>query len=204
MIKTYAIVATQLSFTALLTAGIYSSESAKEFVRDNFYLHYVALILGVALMCTLVCCVKQARKVPRNYILLGLFTVCWAYMVAGVTQWYEPEDVFMATVFTAAMVIGLTIFACFCNMKLTWLWGIAAAGSIAVFPLIIFFWIFPSKLLFIIICFFVIILTSIYIIWDTKMIMTKLDLDEYIIGALMLYVDIVQLFMWLLSLLGNS
>lgn len=89
-------------------------------------------------------------------------------------------------------------------MKLTWLWGIAAAGSFAVWPLMIFCWIWPSKLLYNILCFFVIILTSIFIIWDTKMIMTKLKLDEYIIGALMLYVDIVQLFMWLLSLMGNN
>ena len=112
-------------------------------------------------------------------------------MVAGFTQWFEPDDVLMAITLTFAMVVGLTLFACFCKMKLTALWGIGAAMSIAVWPLIIFMWIWPSKILYQIICFFVIILTSIYIIFDTKMIMKKLNLDEYIIGALMLYVDIV-------------
>lgn len=125
-------------------------------------------------------------------------------MVAGFTQWFEPDDVLIATALTFSMVVGLTLFACFCKMKLTCLWGVAAAGSIAVWPLIIFMFLWPSKLLFQIICFVVIILTSIYIIFDTKMIMHKLELDEYIIGALMLYVDIVQLFMWLLSLMGSS
>lgn len=110
----------------------------------------------------------------------------------------------MAATLTTAMVIGLTLFACFCKMKLTWLWGVGAAMSLAVWPLIIFMWIWPSKILFQIVCFFVIILTSIYIIYDTKLIMKKLGLDEYIIGALFLYVDIIQLFMWLLSLMGSN
>ena len=88
-------------------------------------------------------------------------------------------------------------------MKLTCLWAICAAGSLALWPLIIFLFIFPSKVLFQVIAFFVVILTSIYIIFDTKMIMTKLSLDDYVIGALMLYTDIVQLFLWLLSLMGS-
>ena len=185
-------------------AYVLSSEDAKEWIRDNYYLHYVALIVGIALMCTLACCKKHARKVPRNYILLFAFTICWSYMVAGFSQWFEPEDVFIAAALTTAMVFGLTLFACFCKMKLTWLWGIAAAGTIAVWPMIIFFWIFPSKVLLNIICFVIVVLTSIYIIFDTKMIMKGLDLDEYIIGALLLYVDIVQLFLYILSLLGNN
>ena len=76
-------------------------------------------------------------------------------------------------------------------MKLTVVWGIAAAGSTAVWPLIIMLFIFPSKMLFQGIAFFVIILTSIYIVFDTKLILKKLGLDDYILGALMLYTDII-------------
>ncbi len=69
----------------MASALVFNSESAKQWVRDNYYLHYVALIIGIALMCTLVCCQRHARIVPRNYILLAAFTVCWTYMVAGFT-----------------------------------------------------------------------------------------------------------------------
>ena len=89
------------------------------------------------------------------------------------------------------MVIGLTAFACCCNMRLTWLWGVGAAASFAVIPLFLFCLIYPSRILFNLLCFVFIILTSIYIIYDTKLIMTKLQLDEYIIGALLLYLDII-------------
>ena len=89
------------------------------------------------------------------------------------------------------MVLGLTIFACCTKMKLTWLWGVAAAISFAMWPLIIFCFVWPTKFIFNLICFAVVILTSIYIIYDTKLIMKKLKLDEYIIGALLLYIDII-------------
>ena len=56
VIKVYGIVSAQLSLTVLATAIIYNSESAKEWIRANYYLHYVALVIGIALMCTLVCC----------------------------------------------------------------------------------------------------------------------------------------------------
>jgi len=49
-----------------------------------------------------------------------------------------------------------------------------------------------------------VILTSVYIVIDSKSIMTRLQLDEYIIGALMLYCDIIKLFLFLLSLMGKK
>ena len=204
VIKVYAIVAAQLSVSVIGTGYVLSSEDAQEWMKDHIYLHFVAIVVGIALLCAIHCCKNNARIVPRNYILLGLFTICWSYMVAGFAGQFEPEIVFMAAALTFAMFIGLTLFACFCKMRMTVLWGIAAAGTIAVWPMIIFFWIFPSKAFYNVLCFFIVILTSIYIIFDTKLIMGYLSVDEYIIGALILYVDIVQLFIYLLSLLGNN
>ena len=50
----------------------------------------------------------------------------------------------------------------------------------------------------------IIALTSIYIVYDTKVIMEHLDPDEYIIGAIMLYVDLIQLFIFLLAMCGGG
>ena len=181
----------QLLFTTICCSIAVGYEPAKEWIRENYWLHYVALFGGIVCMCSLVCCLKNARKTPRNYILLSIFTVFWSYMVAGFTQWFEPSDVITAAAITTGMVLGLTLFACCCKMRLTWLWGIGAALSCAIWPLIIFMIFIPSKMLYNLICFLVVILTSIYIVWDTKMIMTRLSLDEYVIGALMLYTDII-------------
>lgn len=204
VVKVYAIVSCQMLITVAMTAFVLAHEPAKEWVRENYWTHYVAMIIGIALICSLCCCMKNMRIVPRNYILLFMFTLCWSYMVAGFSQWFEPGDVITAAGITAGMTIGLTVFACCTKMKLTWLWGIGATISFAVWPLLLFCFIYPSKLLFNVIAFLIVILASIYIIFDTKLIIKKLNVDEYIIGALLLYLDIIQLFMWVLSLFGSN
>lgn len=49
---------------------------------------------------------------------------------------------------------------------------------------------------------------GLYIIYDTQLILGKgeasLGIDDYIFAAMSLYIDIVQLFMYILQLLGNS
>jgi protein lifeguard len=49
-----------------------------------------------------------------------------------------------------------------------------------------------------------VVLSSIYIIFDTRLIITKMSYDDYIIAALMLYIDIINLFMYILALFGSA
>lgn len=85
VMKVYTIVFCQLLLTTIVTAGVYNSESAKLWFRENYWITYLCLFIGIGISCALICCQKNARKVPLNYILLAVFTVCWAVMVAGCT-----------------------------------------------------------------------------------------------------------------------
>ena len=111
----------------------------------------------------------------------------------------------MAAVTTLFLFLGLTAFACMCkSMKLDICWGLGMGLSLAFFPLILWFIIFPSKALYNVICAFGVILFSVYIVLDTRIIMTHLDYDEYAIGALMIYIDLIQLFLYILQLFGSN
>ena len=126
--------------------------------------------------------------------LLFTFTLAESYLVASICSLYEeaPEVVLMAAVTTLALFIGLTIFACCCKMmKLTFCWAIGAAISFCMWPMFLFMWIYPSEMLYNMFCVLGCILFSIYIIFDTKMIQKYLSVDEYIIGALMIYIDVI-------------
>ena len=48
-----------------------------------------------------------------------------------------------------------------------------------------------------------VVLFSFYIVYDTDMIMNDLGYDAYIIGAVILYIDIINLFLKILSIMGN-
>jgi hypothetical protein len=63
----------------------------------------------------------------------------------------------------------------------------------------LFFFIFQSPLLHLIYITISIIVYGLYLIYDTQLIMggrqNELDIDDYIIAALMIYVDIIVLFL---------
>ena len=57
-------------------------------------------------------------------------------------------------------------------------------------------------------CEIVIVIYSVFIIYDTQLIAggryNEISFDDYVIGALMLYVDVVGLFIYIMSLLGSK
>ena len=199
VIKVYSIVATQILLTALLcVASLNNVGGLQDFMRSYSYLSIVAIVIGVCLICAIACCKVAARKVPLNYIILFTFTLVWGYMVAGFVIWFKAEAVMICASLTFFMFLGLTLYAIFAKKSLTYCMGIFIVFDVMLFPLILFCIFWPSNFMWNLVYFAFIVLTSCYIVYDTKLIMKKLNQDEYIIGALMLYVDLIQLFMCLL------
>ena len=56
-------------------------------------------------------------------------------------------------------------------------------------------------------CMMGVIIYSIYLVIDTQLIMGgkryQIELDDYILGAIILYTDVVMLFLYLLQLIGG-
>jgi FtsH-binding integral membrane protein len=52
------------------------------------------------------------------------------------------------------------------------------------------------------ICVIGVILFSLFILYDTSMIMNRLGTDEWVIASVDLYLDVLNLFLYLLRLLG--
>jgi len=97
----------------------------------------------------------------------------------------------IAMVSTAFMSVGLCAFASGIQGEMNWCWGITGAIIFTLAPFLFFTFFLRDLLIQNIICFLGTIVTSVYIVIDSKTIMKKLGLDEYIIGALMLYCDII-------------
>ena len=68
-------------------------------------------ILSLTCIIALTCCGNLARQVPTNYVLLLLFTLAEGYLVATVSSYYTAESVVLAVGITAAITLGLTVFA---------------------------------------------------------------------------------------------
>lgn len=166
----------------------------------------VTFILSLALMFSDTC----SKKVPLNYILLGLFTLCESYTVSMITSFYDPHLVVSALFLTAAVVAGLAIYALTTKTEISYFGGLITnilMGSLALFVLR---WLLGSYFGGFEIMEFLALagssaLAGLYFIYDIKLIAgndrRKLSLDDYIRGALFLYVDIIRIFLKILELL---
>jgi len=67
--KVYGIIASELTLSAIFVCFSVFSDSYKKFMIQNMWLFFVALVVNIMVMYSLVCYVSLARSVPTNYIL---------------------------------------------------------------------------------------------------------------------------------------
>ena len=126
-------------------------------------------------------------------------------MIAGFCSYYDPIPVLAATVTTTCMVIGLTLYGCFMSEdEMQVCIALAFGLTCSLFPLVLMCLFFWSWVLYILVMFVVVALFSIYLVVDTRMIMTRCETDEYVIAVVFLYLDIITLFMYILQIFGAA
>jgi len=171
---------------------------------------FITWVLGLVVMCTLLCCRKNAIEVPRNYILLGVFTLCMAYMVGMVASTYDANVVVMAAISTFAITLAITVYAMTTKRDFTWLGSMIWVFSTMFFLFFIFWWFafFTSPVMWIVYNLFGVLIYSVYLIYDTQLVAGgkryELSMDDYVIAALIVYLDIIMIFLYLLQMLGGS
>lgn len=174
---------------------------------ENIALFYVALVGSIAIMISIVCCQKVARRHPLNIILLFAYTILESYMIGAICIFYPVDQILAAMAMTCALFLGLTLYAMFTKSDLTYMGGMLAGGCMILLVAVIINFILNIPILRTIILVVILLLACLYVIYDTQLIVGKgkhsLDMDEYVVGALFLYSDFVTIFMSILQLMGR-
>lgn len=206
--KVYSILTCQFLITALITAAIYFSDAAQDYLRKNFWILIVSFAINIVCLYALACYPRVARKVPLNYILLLIFTLTMSLNVAFQTSFYSPKIVLSAVVLTALMTVGLTAYACYTKTDFTMMGGMLFAMSFVIMGMVVLGMFITSRFYHAVLCALMIPFFCAYIIYDTQLIVGKhshkFQIDDYILGALTLYIDIINLFLTILRLLGMA
>ena len=172
------------------------------------WLFWVCFVVNIILLYVLIYVRAACRKVPLNFGLLGLFTLTEAYMVSCITSIYDPTTVFIAAILTASIVVALTIYAFTTKTDFTVCGGLLFTALMAVCIASIFTIFFKNKIVQIIISAISVVVFSIYLIYDTQLILgngeLKLTVDDYIFAAMNLYLDIIRIFLEILRIVGES
>ena len=174
----------------------------------------VSIILSYVMVIAIVCCV--GRVYPANYICLFIFTLAESFLLMLVGAQYEPRSVIIALAMTAAATCALSVYALTTKTDFTpWvgvMWMILF--GFIVFSILYAIFIRPfasykfNKTYYFIGCIIGLIIYSIYLIIDTQLMIGKFglkyEIDDYIIVALNLYLDIINLFLYILRLFGET
>uniref|UniRef100_A0A7S3CV81 Uncharacterized protein n=2 Tax=Palpitomonas bilix TaxID=652834 RepID=A0A7S3CV81_9EUKA len=176
------------------------------YMNNNIWVFWTSFALTIVTMCILFC-VRQ--KHPANLIMLFVFTIFESITVAAVVATYANTNegrraVVIAAAVTLALFVSLTIFAAQSKIDFRFI-------PVLIFSLI---WISLIWLLFAFLPWgfsFIYmwgllgaIIFSLYIIYDTHLVMKRLGPDEWVLGAVNLYIDVINLFICLLALIGGG
>jgi len=207
--KVYGILSAQLLLTGAVAAPMVMNEALKQWVHTiGAPLIMAATVLNIVLLCAMTCCCESSmRTFPTNYILLFLFTASEGLIVGAICTTYTGSSVLLAVVATGFVVGGLTIFAVTTKSDFTGMSAYLFAALLVLLVFGFFCMLVSSPVMHKIYCCFGILIFSFYLIFDTQMIMGKgelrLGVDDYVFAALQLYLDIIQLFLYILELVGD-
>lgn len=117
------------------------------------------------------------------------------------------SQVMMAVGITAAVCLGLTLFAFQTKWDFTVMGGVLFVAVLILLILGIVAIFVPGKTISLVYASLGAFIFSIYLVYDTQMMMGgkhkySLSPEEYIFAALNLYLDIVQIFMYILTIIG--
>ncbi|KAK6913988.1 Bax inhibitor 1-related [Dillenia turbinata] len=203
--KVYTILSMQFVLTAVVAGLIVFIRPFAWFMVSTplgFGLYITIVVLSVISVLVLAC---FKNKHPLNFFLLMIFTVCIAFTVGMACAFTKGEIILEAAILTGTVFVSLTLYTFWAakrghDFNFLGPFLFAALLVLMVFGFIQFF--FPlGKVSMMIYGGLAALIFSAYIIYDTDNLIKRHSYDDYIWAAVSLYLDIINLFMAVLSLL---
>mmetsp|Transcript_32183 Transcript_32183/g.85021 ORF Transcript_32183/g.85021 Transcript_32183/m.85021 type:complete len:252 (+) Transcript_32183:65-820(+) len=214
--KVYSLLLCQLLLTTLVAAQIYTAGQSREWLQSHEWLLWVSVGATTATICFMVCCKDVCRRYPSNYVFLFLFTAFEAVMIGFISAMFTWESVLLSAGMTVGVFLCLTLYAFYARTDFTGSapYLLCAMACLCVFGcgIGILQLVFGVQLRMAVMAydFLGVLLFSFFIIFDTQLMLgewgghgTSFSVDEYVFASLNLYMDIVNMFVHLLSLLGQ-
>uniref|UniRef100_A0A7N0TVR5 Uncharacterized protein n=1 Tax=Kalanchoe fedtschenkoi TaxID=63787 RepID=A0A7N0TVR5_KALFE len=205
--KVYSILSIQLLLTIAVASVVVFVHPIKVFFATTpagLALYILLIFIPFIALCPLY---YYHRMHPLNFILLGLFTIPLAFVVGLTCAFTSGRVILEAVILTAVVVIALTLYT-FMAAKRGYDFSFLGPFLFgAVMVLIVFSMIqilFPLGRLSSMIygCLAAIIFSG-YIVYDTDNLIKRHTYDEYIWASVSLYLDIINLFLALLTILRD-
>ncbi|SGY98984.1 BQ5605_C034g11259 [Microbotryum silenes-dioicae] len=198
--KVYIVLTMQL----LATFGVgmlMRGEAATQWTREHSGLMLIPILGSFAMMLG---AFWKRHSHPLNLVFLGAFTLCEGVSVGAVVSFYDQRIVLLALGITLGLFVGLTLFTLQSKYEFD------SMGPYLFSALLVFFitslvgmFIPFSSTMDLIMAAVGVLLFSMYIIYDTHMLMKRLHVDDWVMASISLYLDFINLFLQVLRLLSD-
>ncbi|NXE32309.1 LFG4 protein, partial [Ptilorrhoa leucosticta] len=197
--KVYSILSIQVLLTTVTSAIFLYSTGVQAFVHERPAL---LLISGFGSLAVIVALTLYRHQHPVNlYLLFGFCSLVDRSLFLFIVSFYDVSIVLQAFILTTAVFLGLTAytlqskrdFSKFGAGLFACLWILIFSGFLRLF--------FYSETIELVFAAAGALLFCGFIIYDTHLLMHKLSPEEYILAAINLYLDIINLFLHLLRFL---
>lgn len=209
--KVFGIVFTQLLVTTVIAAPFsLHNAAARMFIANNSALIFVASFMPLIMLCYAMCNPSVVRDYPKNYIFLALITLVFGLLVGVITAQYTAESVVLAAGITCFVTFGLMLFAFQTKYDFTGMGPYLYTFLLIMVGMSFIMMFLPySRGVEVVYSSLGACLFSFYIVYDTQLIVGgkhsshRFAIDEYAFAALNLYLDIIQLFLHILRIMGE-
>lgn len=201
--KVYALLSLQLLLTVVVGYTIRLHSGIQNWCYNHLWLYYLSIagVFGFMIATYL-----KARSYPINLVLLTGFTLCESYGIGLACSFVESGVIAQALLLTFVIFVGLTLFAFQSKYDFTSWQGVLGVAVWALIGWGFVQMLFPvqSKGMEMVYSGLGVIIFSVYVIVDTQKIMKTATLDDEIVATITLYLDVINLFMFILLFLQST
>lgn len=206
--KVFLVLTAQLTVTFAFVAVFTFVDEVKMFVSENMWTYLVSYIIFLVSVCVISCCGDFRRKHPWNLVALSILTLAMSYMVGMIASFHETDSVIMAVGITAIVCFTVVVFSLQTKYDFTSCYGVLFVCWIVLILICLLCIIIRDKILHILYAGLGALLFTCFLAVDTQMLLGNKELalnpEEYVFAALNLYTDIINVFLYILAIIGRA
>ncbi|XP_025198160.1 protein lifeguard 3-like, partial [Melanaphis sacchari] len=195
--KIYSIVMCQLLIAIAFISMATFHDPTRLLLKSYPSLSIITSIITLGILIALASSENLRRKSPYNYIFLFVITLALSFLLAVSVSRYYPRQVLSALILATIICFGLTIFALQTKIDFTVFGSFLMVAVTILLVASVVVILFPEKLMTLIIACVGSIVYSLYLIYDTQMMvgsnhMYVITPREYVLAVLSIYIDIIN------------
>lgn len=203
--KVYGVISCQLVLTSIIAAIIMFNRPIQTFFLTSVWLQVLLMVATFALLIPLHI---YKTSHPTNVVLLGAWTAVMSTTVGMACSFYQPLIVLEAVALTAGIVVALTAYAFHATKRgaeFGWMGPMlfASLWALIIWSFVQIFF-HPGPVARTVFSLLGALLFSAYVVFDTWLVIARVDLDDWVGASITIYLDIINLFLYILRILGSQ